>query len=107
MPHKPHPEPYHVGDVVPEEGKYVCVPCGFRRKLKAGQTFSECVSCLKDEGWHAAGEEQDEEDRLLDGTDIEKTGHHYHTDEGEEVAEGMELWEKAQKPEDADKEKQA
>lgn len=106
MPHKPHPEPYHVGDKVPEEGQYVCVPCGFRKRLKPGDVFGECLSCFKDEGWHVAGEEQDKEDAMLDDTDVEKTGHHYHAskkgekDEDEEVAEGLELWEKRQKPEE-------
>jgi len=102
MPHKPHPEPHHVGDLVPEEDTYVCVPCGYKKRLARGDTFAECVSCLKDEGWHVAGEDQDEEDAMLDDTDIEKAGHHYHTDEGEEVAEGLELWEKVQKPKDKD-----
>jgi len=97
MLHKLHLEPYHVGDPAPEEGEYVCVPCGFQRRLKKGEVFGECLSCFKDEGWHAAGEEQDEEDRMLDDTDIERTGHHYHTEKNEEVAEGQELWEKKQK----------
>lgn len=102
MTHKPHPEPYHVGDAVPEEGTYVCVPCGYKKRLKTGEMFSECVSCLKDEGWHVAGEDQDEEDAMLNDTKVEDTEHHYHTDDNEEVAEGLELWEKAQEP-DKDK----
>ena len=97
--HKPHPEPYHVGDIAPEEGKYVCVPCGYRRKLEKGEKFGECLSCFKDEGWHMPSEEQDEEDALVDNTKIEETEHHLHDDENEEVAEGQELWEKVQKEE--------
>lgn len=102
MPHKTHPEPYHVGDPAPEEGEYVCVPCGFQRRLQKGEVFGECLSCLKEEGWHEAGEQQDEEDHMLDNTDVELTGHHYHTENNEEVAEGQELWEKKQNGDEAE-----
>jgi hypothetical protein len=103
MPHKPHPEPFHVGDTAPADGEYVCVPCGFKKSLKTGDSFGECVSCLKDEGWHLPDEEQDEEDALADNTDIESTEHHLHDDENEEVAEGLELWETIHKPDMEDK----
>lgn len=98
MAHKPHPEPYHVGDHAPEEGEYVCVPCGYRKRFGAGERFTECVSCLKDEGWHAPGTPQDEEDALFDELQIEPSEHHLHDEEGAEVAEGLELWEKVKKP---------
>ncbi|MDO8558180.1 MAG: hypothetical protein Q7S09_03250 [bacterium] len=100
MTHKPHPEPYHVGDLAPHEGEYVCVPCGFKKLLKTGESFSECLSCMKDEGWHILGAEQDVEDALLDDTDVEEKEHHYHTEDNEEVAEGLELWESIQKPDE-------
>lgn len=104
MPHKPHPEPYHVGDAVPKDGEYVCVPCGFKKRFKPGDAFTECISCMKDEGWHVPGDAQDIEDALLDNTDVEEKEHHYHTDENEEVAEGLELWESLQKSDAGDKE---
>ncbi len=98
MPHQPHPEPHHVGDRVPEEGRYVCVPCGFKKAFKAGDVFPECISCMKDEGWHPAGMPQDKEDALFDELGVEPPEHHYHDDEDQEVAEGLELWEKKQPP---------
>lgn len=57
---------FNKGDTVPEDADYICVPCGYKRELKAGETFGECTSCL-------AG-----------------------TDEGEkEYMEGTSLWEKS------------
>jgi len=46
---------YNKGDTVPENGIYVCVPCGYKKELKVGNIFSECTSCL------AGTEEGDEE----------------------------------------------
>ena len=100
MPHKPHPEPYHVGDAAPKEGDFVCVPCGFKKHLKPGDRFAECISCLKDEGWHDSYDIQDEEDSMLDATATETEERHLHDEEGAEIAEGMELWEEIQKPEE-------
>ena len=37
---------YNKGDAVPEHGMYVCVPCGYKKELKSGDTFGECTSCL-------------------------------------------------------------
>ncbi len=60
-------ETFHKGDIVGEEGDYVCVPCGYQKHFKPGDTFTECTSCL-------AG-----------------------TDEGhEDYVDGMEVWEKIQ-----------
>jgi len=57
---------------------------------------------MKDEGWHAAGVPQDTEDALFDELGLDPAGHaHLHDDEGQEVAEGLELWEKTSKPDDA------
>lgn len=58
---------FNRGDAVPEEGKYVCVPCGFKHHFKTDETFTECISCLG-------------------GTN----------DGPEEFAEGLEMWEKLQ-----------
>lgn len=46
--------PWNKGDSVPAEGEYVCVPCGYHRRYKTGETFSECMSCLSGsaEGQH-------------------------------------------------------
>ena len=54
------------GAAVPEDGKYVCVPCGYTRELTTTETFPECISCF-------AGTDQSE---------------------NEEFVEGMEMWEK-------------
>lgn len=37
------------GDAVPEDGDYICVPCGFREALKEGDICPECTSCLKNQ----------------------------------------------------------
>lgn len=38
---------YFVGEKVPEEGEYICAPCGYKVNLKSGEEFPECVSCLQ------------------------------------------------------------
>jgi len=63
---------YNRGDAVEHDGTYICVPCGYRRHFKPGDTFTECLSCLA-------------------GT---KDGH-------EDFIEGLELWEKAKDKEPA------
>ena len=60
------PAPFNKGDHLPENGEYVCVPCGYHRVLKAGEVFPECISCMS-------------------GT---AEGQH------EDYIEGMEMWEK-------------
>jgi len=37
---------YKVGDVVPEDGLYICVPCGNKKYLKTGERFKSCLQCL-------------------------------------------------------------
>ena len=46
--------PFSKGDNVPVEGEYVCVPCGYHKKYKTGDQFTECISCMSgtDEGQH-------------------------------------------------------
>ena len=39
-------ETYEVGNVVPESGTYVCVPCGNKKFLKAGTRFTSCLKCF-------------------------------------------------------------
>lgn len=56
------------GEDVPDDGKYVCVPCGFNRDFKAGEKFGECSSCI--------------------------TGGKPATDDDAEYADGLEMWEK-------------
>lgn len=63
----PLPETFNKGDAVPENGQYVCSPCGYHHEFHKGDQFSECISCMA-------------------GT----------PDGKEEFAEGLELWEKAQ-----------
>lgn len=63
---------FNRGDDVQEEGKYVCVPCGYHHHFRQGEKFSECLSCM-------AGTEE---------------GH-------EEFVEGLEMWEKEEASVDA------
>lgn len=37
---------YKIGDVVPESGTYVCVPCGYVQPFTAGDRFTTCEACL-------------------------------------------------------------
>lgn len=37
---------YKVGVVVPEDGYYVCAPCGNKKFFKAGMRFTSCLKCL-------------------------------------------------------------
>ncbi len=37
---------YKVGSAVPEDGHYVCVPCGNKKYFKAGMRFPSCLMCL-------------------------------------------------------------
>lgn len=38
---------YTVGDIVPADGEYACVPCGYKKIYKEGESFLECISCLE------------------------------------------------------------
>jgi hypothetical protein len=62
---------YNKGEVVPSDGTYVCVPCGFQKKLKAGETFIECTSCL-------AGT-RDGDEMFVDGTELWEKKESKHT----------------------------
>lgn len=37
---------YEVGDIVPEDGYYACVPCGDRKFFKSGVRFTGCLTCF-------------------------------------------------------------
>lgn len=37
---------FKIGDIVPESGAYVCVPCGFIQNFSAGERFTACLACL-------------------------------------------------------------
>ncbi len=39
-------ETYKVGSVVPDDGLYICVPCGSKKFLKAGARFTTCLQCF-------------------------------------------------------------
>lgn len=75
---------YRVGEQVEISGYYICVPCGYQRRLAAGDTFPSCINCMRrvsrpvsDYEFEAAvarGEEIDEFDE-------------------EAVAPNLELWE--------------
>jgi hypothetical protein len=53
---------YSKGELVPTEGTYVCVPCGFHHHYQANESFGECTSCL-------AGKTTDESE-LADGSGL-------------------------------------
>lgn len=36
---------YKIGDLVPEDGMYLCVPCGFVEEFRAGEEFPTCRAC--------------------------------------------------------------
>lgn len=37
---------YKIGDVVPVQGAYVCVPCGYVQMFEQGELFITCEACL-------------------------------------------------------------
>lgn len=37
---------YKMGSIVPEDGLYICVPCGYKKYLKAGRRFKSCLKCF-------------------------------------------------------------
>ena len=53
---------FNKGALVPENGLYVCSPCGFKKEHKAGDVFTECTSCL-------AGTE-DGDPKFINGTGL-------------------------------------
>lgn len=44
---------YAIGDVVPQNGQYLCAPCGFIREFVQGGTFTTCEVCYAgtEKGW--------------------------------------------------------
>jgi len=38
---------YIIGETVPEDGNYSCIPCGYKKELKKGEKFPECIACLE------------------------------------------------------------
>jgi len=38
---------FRAGSPVRADGTYICVPCGYKRTFKAGDTFTKCEACLK------------------------------------------------------------
>lgn len=37
---------YKAGSMVPEDGLYICVPCGSKQYLKTGTRFKSCLKCF-------------------------------------------------------------
>ena len=37
---------YKIGDVVPQSGMYICVPCGYAQHFEVGSTFTTCEACF-------------------------------------------------------------
>lgn len=37
---------YKIGDVIPQTGEYVCVPCGYVQYFEAGNLFTTCDACF-------------------------------------------------------------
>lgn len=38
---------YEVGEIVEQDGQYVCVPCGIIRFFKQGRKFPGCLNCME------------------------------------------------------------
>lgn len=77
---------YRVGERVPINGLYVCVPCGYRMSLAEGDVFPACIRCMR------VSRPADAEEK---GESAENTGESAVVDEFDEelVAENLELWE--------------
>ncbi len=37
---------YKIGDIVPEHGMYMCVPCGYVQEFLKGDQFTTCELCF-------------------------------------------------------------
>lgn len=37
---------YKINDIVPQNGYYLCVPCGYSQYFTAGAFFTTCEACL-------------------------------------------------------------
>lgn len=37
---------FRIGDVIPQAGVYICVPCGFMQYFEADEQFRTCDACL-------------------------------------------------------------
>lgn len=53
---------YKIGDAIPENGNYICVPCGYVQYFEVGGLFTTCDACfagteLAPEGYKAAESE--------------------------------------------------
>ena len=47
---------FRVGALVEIAGDYICVPCGYKKRLEKGDRFPKCVQCLgKEEGTFRQG----------------------------------------------------
>ena len=71
---------YKLGEKVKIRGLYVCVPCGYKRRLKRGNVFPSCIGCMSVSRWvtndefleaEAMGEEVDEFDEEACAPDLE------------------------------------
>ena len=76
---------YRVGERVPINGRYVCVPCGYRMHLAEGDVFPACIHCMRVsrplDAQPVLGSEDSLREEVLDEFDDEL------------VAENLELWE--------------
>lgn len=53
---------FRKGDVVPVNGSYVCVPCGYVQYFEGGTVFSECVACLAGTAYGPEGYREGEQE---------------------------------------------
>jgi len=37
---------YKINDIVPQDGRYICVPCAYIMEFKKGDKFTVCPLCL-------------------------------------------------------------
>ena len=37
---------YKIGDMIPQSGNYICVPCGYVQYFLMGEQFTTCDACL-------------------------------------------------------------
>lgn len=74
---------YRVGERVPLNGQYVCVPCGYRLDLMEGDVFPACINCMRVSRPLEVESQESvrEEEKTVDEFDEEL------------VAESLELWE--------------
>lgn len=74
---------YKIGQRVTISGLYVCVPCGYKRRLRVGDVFPACMGCMR----------VSREVTIMDIQEAEEKGEEVDEFDKEAFASNLETWE--------------